>query len=310
MTELSREARELIARARPAERADVSTKKRVRAALAAHLGPLPAPLPPAAPVAGASGAGLAASKLVLICSLAAAGVVGTTALVKTRRAPQPVPAVQQTKRPAPPTLVAPAARQPRESVPAAAAPVPGVVRPVLTAPVRRVAVRAPSGRTGEPAREMAVVLAAVPKPEVAAALVPEVSASPEPPSSVASPTSSWRSSSLPEPVPDREGARPAASSKPGNECSAERELGLLSRAQAALRARSGQRALDLLAEHAAVCPLATFWQERSAARALALCLLHREPQALAEAARLASLAPRSPLLARLRTSCAAAAVKP
>jgi hypothetical protein len=55
-------------------------------------------------------------------------------------------------------------------------------------------------------------------------------------------------------------------------------------------------------------PLAIFWEEQSAARVLALCRLQREPQARAEAAKLLSQAPRSPQLARLRSSCAAAAV--
>lgn len=309
MTELSREARDLIAKARPAERADDSAKQRVRAALAAHVGPpLPAPLPPAAAGAGALGAGLSASKLVLICSLAVAGVAGTTALVKTRHAPQPVVAARHEERLASPAL-APSAGQPQEAVSAAAAPVPAMIPPVLPTPVRRVPGRVPAGRTGEPVREPAAVLSPMPKPEAFAALVPEAPPSREPPLDVASPTSSWRSSNLPEPVTDREAARPVATIA-SKGCSAERELGLLSRAQAALRARSGQRALDLLAEHAALCPSATFWQERSAARVLALCLLQREPQALAEAARLRSLAPRSPLLARLRTSCAGAAVEP
>ena len=91
-------------------------------------------------------------------------------------------------------------------------------------------------------------------------------------------------------------------------CSAKWELRLLSGAQTALREADGQRALALLDQHAKSCPWATFWEERSAARILALCLLHREQQAMTEAAKFASLAPRSPQLARLRSSCAAAAV--
>jgi uncharacterized protein HemY len=91
-------------------------------------------------------------------------------------------------------------------------------------------------------------------------------------------------------------------------CSAARELKLLSAAQAALREADGHRALDLLEQHAEDCPSATFWEEESAARVLALCLLHRNEQALAEAAHLSSRSPRSPLLARLRSSCAAAAL--
>lgn len=340
MSELSHEARELIARARIAERADASAKKRVRAALVSHVGPLgSAPGVPTGAVAGSLGTGLSASKLVLICSLTAAGVVGTTALVKTRHAPEPAPAARQVERQQPPEVARTAAPRSSAASPPAAAPsivpVPETSRPALPEPVRKISLRTPAPRPSEPAERPAPVVApsiaeraatpAVPArpalsvPEHAAVpAVPEhaaVTAAPVPPSSREAqpslgPSSSWRSSNMPAPVPDREGTRITLAPKPSKECTTERELKLLSGAQAALRATHGQRALDLLEQHAATCPSATFWQERSAARVLALCLLHREPQALAEAAQLASLAPRSPLLARLRTSCAAAAVKP
>jgi len=91
-------------------------------------------------------------------------------------------------------------------------------------------------------------------------------------------------------------------------CSAASELKLLSAAQAALRENDGQGALDLIEEHSRSCPSAVFWEEQSAARVLALCLLHQEEQALRVAARLSARSPRSPLLARLRSSCAAAAL--
>lgn len=329
MSELSQEARELIARARTAERADAAAKKRVRGALAAHLGPVPNPVVPAGTVAGSLGAGLSASKLVLICSLtAAAGVVGTAALVKTRHAPAPAPTPRLVERPSP-TVVARPASLPAAAPSTMAAPELG--RPALPEPVRRIGLRGPITRPSEPAERPAPV--AIPEratgamvAERAAIAVPEPVAAPTvaeravttgpvlPHSREAQPSldpsSSWRSSHMPTPVPDREGTRITLAPKPSKECTTERELKLLSGAQAALRATQGQRALDLLEQHAATCPSATFWQERSAARVLALCLLHREPQALAEAAQLASLAPRSPLLARLRTSCAAAAVKP
>lgn len=76
----------------------------------------------------------------------------------------------------------------------------------------------------------------------------------------------------------------------------------------ALREQRGEDALVLLDRYAQLCPAATFAEERRAARVLALCLLHREGQAIAEATRLATQAPRSPQLARLRSSCAAVAV--
>jgi hypothetical protein len=341
MSELSHEARELIARARTAERADMATKKRVRSALLAHLGPpVPGPGLPTGAAAGSLGAGLSASKLVLICSLTAAGVVGTAALVKTRHAPEQAPTPRLIERQAPPVVARPALPGPIAVPVPAAAPstmaVPEIGRPVLPEPVRKISLRAPAPRPSESAEAPSPAVAPVAVPERAAATagparaataVPErtaaiampertaVVAMPVLPSSRESqpsldPASSWRSSNIATPVPDREVARITLTPKPSKECTTERELKLLSGAQAALRATHGQRALDLLEQHAATCPTATFWQERSAARVLALCLLHREPQALSEAAQLASLAPRSPLLARLRTSCAAAAVKP
>ena len=91
-------------------------------------------------------------------------------------------------------------------------------------------------------------------------------------------------------------------------CSAQDEIRLLAGAQTALREGRGARALALLDEHTTSCPAATFREEHRAARVLALCLLDRRSQALAEAARLAHEAPRSPQLARLRSSCAAAAL--
>jgi hypothetical protein len=92
-------------------------------------------------------------------------------------------------------------------------------------------------------------------------------------------------------------------------CSARDELTLLSGVQAALRERRGKQALVLLEQHAETCPSARFHEEHSAARILALCLLHRQEQASAEAAQFLAEAPRSPLLARLRSSCAAPALK-
>lgn len=351
MSELSQEARELIARARVAERTDAYAKRRVRAALAAHLGPVPPAVPPAASAAGAVGVGLSASKLMLICSLTVAGVVGTTAVIKTRHAPGLSAVPRPIERPVPAAVSRPALLETVTAAPvlAPAAPVTinDGVRPSPPEPVRKLSLRAPTARVvpPEPLPKPAVapsvgsghaaataaperVVAPVAPERAAVPVVPEHAVAPvaplpapvavgptlQPafgsPSAIETPPSSWRSSNFPQPVPNREVARITLAAKPSKECTSERELKLLSGAQAALRAGNGQRALDQLEQHAATCPSATFWQERSAARVLALCLLHREPQALAEAAQLASLAPRSPLLARLRTSCAAAAVKP
>jgi hypothetical protein len=309
MTDLSKDARELISRARAAERADLSAKKRVRAALATSLGMPPVPLAPAL----AGSVGISASKIVLLCSLTAVGVAGTAALVRTRPAAKPHAISQPLARQAPLAPGAVASGQPVPPVPVVQEIAVGeAVQPSL--PVRE---SASGRRLSKPARALEPV--ENPRPVPAPPILPEravapapaaVPAAPAPQAEAADPSSSWRSSQFPTPIPNRETTKIALAPNSNKECSAERELSLLSAAQAALREADGRRALGLLEKHAATCPSATFWEERSAARVLALCLLHRESQALAEAAQLASLAPRSPLLARLRTSCAATAVKP
>jgi hypothetical protein len=322
MSDLSRDARDLIARARAAERTDASAKKRVRAALTAHLGVPPGlPATPSVPAA-AVGAGFSASKIVLICSLTAASLVGTAVVVKAKRASQP--AAQVVVRPSSPSIALPVPPAPSEAmVPSEVAPVIAARETPVSAQPRRVVMRtidpAPRpARVAEPSETPKPIVASPQRqPQAAAApapVPPSVVVAPTvplaPPAGGDMPSSSWQSSRLPTPVPDRPLARIPSAPAPTKECTAERELGLLSGAQAALREGNGRRALDLLEQHAQNCPAATFWQERSAARVLALCLLHRDAQAVAEASQLASVAPRSPLLARLRTSCAASAVKP
>jgi hypothetical protein len=345
MTDLSPEARELIAKARPAELPDPSAKRRVRTALAAHLA-----APPAAPpsgstaAAGTVGTATSAGKLVLICTLAAAGGVGTAALVKPRHAPhartavQPIasvaprasepalrPAIEQLQARTPLPIDLSRARVEREAPrPNLAARAQGQIEPAKTAEPRRGEVRQglPASREENVApkvspasrAENAAKSAPLPPPLVAArnpgdvAPPPVRDSIPEPEPGLTSLPSSWRSSDLPTPIPGKRVTRLTLASNSSKACSAASELRLLSAAQAALRAADGQRALRLLDQHAQDCPSATFWEEGSAARVLALCLLHRKEQAVAEATQLSSRSPRSPLLARLRSSCAASAL--
>jgi len=325
MTELSHEARELIAKARPAERADASAKKRVWAALASHLAPPPAAPPSAGPAAAGAAGVASASKLVLICSLTVAAVVGTAAIVKTRHGAQRGPAEQRTVAvtlPPRAPLAAPALRDSDARTAALPATGPHEVERLAmgadhralgsraTIPngeiARKAGLRVKSPRGAEPT-ERPTALAAPERPNEPTS-VPASSVTNEPRPSPASFPSSWRASDLPAPIPDRQVTGITPNAGQSKRCSAARELKLLSAAQAALRDADGQRAIDLLDQHAKSCPSATFWEERSAARVLALCLLHRKAQALGEAEQLVSRAPRSPLLARLRSSCAAAAV--
>lgn len=345
MTDLSPEARELIARARPAERPSPSAKQRVRLALSAHLVPPPA-VPPASSPAAAGGAATATSagKLVLICSLAAAGGVGTAALVRSRLAaeksrtdpavahvaPRPSEALAT---PVVESLGAKPALSPTNSTHeisrpalanrgesrteplAAAKPTPESRRADFhrrqfaaldQEPVRSVGQPSAKERSPLPAASPAAALVPEPAGEIAPKPVATSAREPEP--GWADLPSSWRNSDLPRPIPSRRVTRVTSTESSGKTCSAASELKLLSAAQAALREGDGQGALDLIEEHSRSCPSATFWEEQRAARVLALCLLHHEEQALREAARLSARSPRSPLLARLRSSCAAAAL--
>jgi hypothetical protein len=88
-----------------------------------------------------------------------------------------------------------------------------------------------------------------------------------------------------------------------NGCSVDDEVALLSKAQAALNRRQGQRALGLLGQYERDCSRATFHQEHRLVRVLTFCLLGRQQEARIEAARLLKETHRSLYLAKLRASC-------
>jgi hypothetical protein len=83
-----------------------------------------------------------------------------------------------------------------------------------------------------------------------------------------------------------------------------REIALLTAARAALDRRDAAEALVLLDRHRTLYPLGTLKQEQLVTRVLALCLLGRTSDARAVARELKRAAPRSPHLARIRSSCA------
>jgi hypothetical protein len=85
-----------------------------------------------------------------------------------------------------------------------------------------------------------------------------------------------------------------------------REAELIAAAQGALAKGQGERALALLAEHGREHPEGALAEERSAARVLALCQSGRVAEARGEAAAFLARAPRSPLVPRIRRSCAGA----
>jgi hypothetical protein len=84
-----------------------------------------------------------------------------------------------------------------------------------------------------------------------------------------------------------------------------REIALLKRARAALDRKDPRAALAITDEYAAQFASGVMRQERLATRVLALCALHRRADAVDAKHELERIAPRSPHLMRLRTSCAA-----
>lgn len=84
------------------------------------------------------------------------------------------------------------------------------------------------------------------------------------------------------------------------------ELALLRSAQAALSAGNAASALQLLEDHAVQFPVTRLLQERRAARVLALCRLNRREQAAREGRAFLADFPKSPLAARVESTCSGA----
>jgi hypothetical protein len=82
------------------------------------------------------------------------------------------------------------------------------------------------------------------------------------------------------------------------------ETRLLQAAQRELAQKRTAAALVLLDEHAAKFPRGALAQERAGARVLALCDLGRLAEARSAAAAFVRASPHSPLVPRLRASCA------
>ena len=142
----------------------------------------------------------------------------------------------------------------------------------------------------EPQRAPLASAALHASPDIAALAV----AAPEPAPPVAEPASAARSSR-----PDSPSHKPA-SVEPG----LERELGLLRRAERALRQHDPALALALLDELEASQPSPVLLEERSATRLLARCEA-RESDARQQAERFLELHPHSVYGLRLATACAA-----
>jgi hypothetical protein len=82
------------------------------------------------------------------------------------------------------------------------------------------------------------------------------------------------------------------------------ETQLIEAAQEQLAAGQGQRALELLARHREQFPNGELAEERDFAQIMALCRVDRKAEASASAAAFLRATPSSPLVPRLRKSCA------
>lgn len=147
----------------------------------------------------------------------------------------------------------------------------------------------------EPRAPVPAAVASRPKPTAPAVTTLEVPAQPvapvatpaEPGTVAAHPRPSVHHHKAPAPAPDFAG-----------------ELDLLTRANAATQAGDATRAFDLLRAYDRSYPQGSLIQERVAAGVLAQCAAGRIEAAREEARRFFQRWPRSPLVARIRSSCA------
>lgn len=100
-------------------------------------------------------------------------------------------------------------------------------------------------------------------------------------------------------------ARPGVPLTAAEQSRSDREINLLERASAALRAGQGAEALSLLREHASSFPNGMLVPEREGLRVLALCASGDLAAAVSEGASFLARSPRSPLAARIRSGCRA-----
>jgi hypothetical protein len=150
-------------------------------------------------------------------------------------------------------------------------------------------------------------------PQPRATVQPALSAHAEPAPSAehAQPAPLVQAAPAPEPVPpparELAASRPAA---PAPASSLAEETGMMERARRELAAGQASLALLSLEEHARRFPSAALGEEREALRVFALCALGRVEDAKRSAAAFVGASPRSPLIPRLRSSCAPEAAEP
>jgi len=288
--ELSAEAKRLFDVAREAYAPNEARVQAVRAALEAKLVAQAA----TATTAATATKGAMIAKGVAVLGVATAAVVGVTMLGPREAAVAPsAPAVEHAPASAP--VVAPTeapAEAPTVVVPAAApAPAPAVA-PEANAPTEPAAPVSAERPARAPVR---ATPRAVARPQHATTPTRT-----EPPAAVLedSPPSPDAVEDVHDAVQPREAPVVVATD------TLAAELELVRAARAALEGGHASRALSLLDAHESRYPRGTLAQERLATRARALCALGRVDEARATARALARVAPDSPHLARLATTCA------
>lgn len=271
MKPLSTEAQRLLELARAADAPAAEDDRRVRALLHAQIGaftPAPAAAPPSSVGWFAHGA--------LTRYVASVAVIAVAAAGPDRGLPvhRPAPSVtREPPRPTPPSLSRPESRAPLPAAQALGA------APIAHEGVSVVRVARPSVRT--PSVTPAPRVAAPPVAQAPMEAAPTESVIAAPPGAPTTPRRQAETSPLAESVR------------------------LLSGAQSALLARDPSRALGLLDAHDARFGLdGPMASEAAVQRVLALCQLGRVTEARAVAGSLRERSPDSPLVARLRRSCA------
>ncbi|HET8934910.1 MAG TPA: hypothetical protein VFN67_15790 [Polyangiales bacterium] len=130
-------------------------------------------------------------------------------------------------------------------------------------------------------------------------LAPSPPTAPQPEAAVeAAPTIDPQPTAAPVALPPPPNAKPRASAAPRDQLA--REVALLSRATTALHAGDAAAALETLEEHQRKFPHGSLREERSIAKAQALCSMGREREGRAELERLPDNAPAT---IRARRSC-------
>jgi len=317
MSELSPEAKRLLESARESYSPAPARVDAVREALAARIA-TPGSDGAASATASALPVSALAPKLVAIGLIAAAGA-GALWFGTRDAAPPPAPAVapaSTSAQAAPPPAVEPIAVRPvapRTPAHNDRAPVGTAARPAVSAntdaadtPVRAGSDAAARGAHTRRAR--AAVLGSTNGTPAGAFDDPTPSAAPAPRRTQASAAASSKPLVA---IPEAPDARPEETlqtaedeptSAPVNDSLAG-ELALLRRARTALDRRDAQAALSFAKRHAALYPRGTLRQERLATQILALCGLQRPEEARVLVRELERVAPRSPHLMRIRTSC-------